>query len=74
MCRVFGAALGLVIGIACGALLTHTLRGQGLTPITVPWGQNVIFLVVAGVVGVLAALWPASRAARTLALEAIADA
>jgi putative ABC transport system permease protein len=71
---VFGAVLGLVIGVTFGALFTHTLRDQGLTSITIPWSQDILFLVIAGVVGVLAALWPASRAARTRALEAIADA
>jgi putative ABC transport system permease protein len=33
-----------------------------------------VFLIVAGVVGVVAALWPAARAARTKPLEAIAEA
>src|SRR6201999_2437769 len=70
---VFGAALGLVIGVTFGALFTHTLRSQGLTTISIPWTQDVIFLVIAGIVGVLAALWPAIRAARTKPLEAIAD-
>ncbi len=71
---IFGALLGLVLGITFGALFTHTLRSQGLTVISIPWTQDVIFLVVAGVVGVVAALWPAVRAARTRPLEAIAEA
>jgi len=70
---LFGAVLGLVLGVTFGALFTHTLRAQGLTTISIPWGQVVAFLVVAGVVGVVAALWPAIRAARTKPLEAIAD-
>jgi putative ABC transport system permease protein len=69
---VFGAVLGLVVGIAYGSLFTRTLRDQGLDTLSVPWGQAVTFLVVAGIVGVLAALWPGSRAARTRPLEAIA--
>jgi putative ABC transport system permease protein len=69
---VFGAVLGLGLGLAYGSMFTHTLRGQGLDTLSVPWGQAVGFLVVAGVVGVLAALWPGSRAARTRPLEAIA--
>ena len=71
---VFGAILGLVLGITFGVLFTHTLRSQGLTVISVPWTQDVIFLIIAGFVGVLAALWPAVRAARTKPLEAIAEA
>ena len=71
---IFGALLGLALGITFGVLFTHTLRSQGLTVISIPWTQDAIFLVVAGLVGVLAALWPAIRAARTKPLEAIADA
>jgi putative ABC transport system permease protein len=70
---LFGAILGLVIGVTFGALFTHTLRSQGLTTISIPWTQVVLFLVIAGVVGVVAALWPAVRAARTKPLAAIAD-
>jgi putative ABC transport system permease protein len=69
---VFGAALGLVLGLSYGSLFTRTLRSQGLDVLSVPWGQAVTFLVVAAVVGVLAALWPGVRAARTRPLEAIA--
>jgi putative ABC transport system permease protein len=68
---VFGASLGVTLGTAFGALFTRTLRGQGLDVIRVPWTQAVLFLVLAAIVGVLAALWPGYRAARTPALEAI---
>ena len=68
---VFGALLGLSLGLVYGPLFARTLRGQGLNTVSVPWGQALSFLVLAGVVGVLAALWPASRAARTKPLEAI---
>ncbi|PZS20098.1 MAG: hypothetical protein DLM57_02400 [Pseudonocardiales bacterium] len=68
---VFGALLGLGLGLVYGPLFTRTLRGQGLDSLSVPWGQALTFLVVAAVVGVLAALWPGSRAARTRPLEAI---
>jgi putative ABC transport system permease protein len=70
---VFGAVLGLVLGLAYGSLFTHTLRSQGLNRLSIPWGQALTFLVVAGVVGVLAALWPGIRAARTSPLQAISD-
>ncbi|HEY3715895.1 MAG TPA: FtsX-like permease family protein [Jatrophihabitantaceae bacterium] len=70
---VFGAVLGLAIGLTFGALFTHRLKDQGLDVLQIPWGQAVLFLVIAAVVGVLAALWPAARAARTKPLEAIAD-
>jgi putative ABC transport system permease protein len=69
---VFGAVLGVGLGIAFGSLFTRTLRDQGLDTLSVPWGQAVLFLGLAALVGVLAALWPGFRAARTPALTAIA--
>ncbi|WP_043825612.1 ABC transporter permease [Rhodococcus opacus] len=70
---VFGAAVGVVLGIAFGWGFVSTLKDQGLGQVTVPWGQVIAMLLGSGVVGVFAALWPASRAARTRPLEAIAD-
>jgi putative ABC transport system permease protein len=69
---VFGAVLGLALGLGYGSLFTHALRDQGLGVLSVPWVQAVAFLLVAGIVGVLAALWPGVRAARTRPLDAIA--
>jgi putative ABC transport system permease protein len=39
--------------------------------LAVPWVQLVVFVLLAGVVGVLAALWPAHRAAKLDVLRAI---
>lgn len=69
---VFGAVLGLGLGIGFGSLFTRSLSSQGLNRISVPWSQSSLFLVLAAAVGVLAALWPGIRAARTKPLEAIA--
>jgi putative ABC transport system permease protein len=71
---VFGAGLGVTLGMTFGALFTRTLRGQGLDTLSLPWGQGVLFLVLAAVVGVLAAVWPGFRAARTPPLAAVAAA
>lgn len=71
---VFGAALGLGVGLSFGVLFTRTLKSQGLDVISVPWAQALMFLGLAAVIGVLAALWPAVRAARTPPLQAIAAA
>jgi putative ABC transport system permease protein len=70
---VFGALVGLGMGLVFGSLFVRTLRDQGLDQVSVPIGQAVLMLVLAAVVGVLAALWPAVRAARTPPLAAIAD-
>lgn len=69
---VYGAVLGLVVGLVFGYLFARSLVPDGLDITVVPWGQVALFLVVAAVVGVLSALWPGHRAARTRPLEAIA--
>ncbi|MEE2035497.1 ABC transporter permease, partial [Rhodococcus chondri] len=70
---VFGAVVGLVLGLVFGWAFVRTLADQGLDRISVPWSQVVGMLIGSGVVGVLAALWPGHRAAKTPPLEAIAD-
>ncbi len=69
---VFGALLGLVLGVAFGAALQRALVKDGITVLAVPWSLLVVVLLTSGLVGVLAALWPASRAARLDVLQAIA--
>jgi putative ABC transport system permease protein len=48
------------------------LKNEGITEFVVPAGQLVVYLVLAGLAGVLAAIWPARRAAKLDVLEAIA--
>ncbi|HXH78923.1 ABC transporter permease [Nocardioides sp.] len=68
---VLGAVLGVVLGIGFGIALMHALREEGLEVISVPFGQLVTFLVVSVVIGVLAAILPARRAAKLDVLRAI---
>ncbi|MGP5270733.1 ABC transporter permease [Corynebacterium variabile] len=70
---LYGAVVGVVVGLALGWAFLKVLAGEGLDTIAVPWGQVVGMIVVSGVIGVLAAAWPAVKAARTPPLEAIAD-
>ena len=42
-----------------------------MTEFVVPVGQLVVYLMLAGLAGVLAAIWPARRAAKLNVLEAI---
>ena len=69
---VLGAVLGLVLGVFFGIVLMYAVRDQGLEVISVPFGQLGIFLGLSVVIGVLAALFPARRAARLDVLRAIA--
>ena len=68
---VFGAVLGLAIGIVFGWALQQALKSEGVSEFTLPVGQLVAYLVVAAVIGVIAAIWPARRAARLNVLQAI---
>lgn len=68
---VYGALLGVVLGLVFGVALQRALSGQGIQVLSVPVGRLVVFLVLAAVVGVLAAVWPARRAARLDVLRAI---
>jgi putative ABC transport system permease protein len=69
---VFGAIIGIVVGTALGIALASSLRAQGITDIAVPVSSLVIFLVLAAILGLIAASWPARRAARLDVLAAIA--
>jgi putative ABC transport system permease protein len=70
---VFGCVLGIVLGVGLGAAISAALIDRNfLTTITIPWFRLVIFVVIAVVAGVLAALLPAWRAARLNVLRAIA--
>ncbi|MGX1117343.1 ABC-type antimicrobial peptide transport system permease subunit [Streptomyces ambofaciens] len=65
---VMGVALGVFFGWAVGQLIGDSLSTYELV---LPWPRLILFLFLAGVVGVLAALWPARRAARLNVLQAI---
>ena len=69
---VLGAVLGVVLGVLFGVVMMTALRDEGLEVISVPWGQLAVYLVLAVMVGVLAAVLPARRAARLDVLQAIA--
>lgn len=68
---VFGALLGLVVGCALGIAVVRALEDQGIPVLSVPWGSMVVFLVLAVIVGLIAAIIPAVRASRINVLRAI---
>jgi putative ABC transport system permease protein len=69
---VLGALLGVGLGIGFGIALMYAVRDQGLEVISVPESQLALFLGLSLVIGVLAAVFPARRAARLDVLRAIA--
>jgi putative ABC transport system permease protein len=70
---IFGAIIGIIIGTGMGLALVSSLRQQGITATVVPGSSLVIFLVLAAVLGLVAATWPARRAAKLDVLAAIAS-
>ena len=46
-------------------------KDNGIAVLEVPYGTLITYVIVAGIIGVLAALWPAWRAGRMDVLKAI---
>ena len=69
---VFGALLGVVVGAGLGTAVVRALDGDGITELVLPWGGMGLYLGMAALVGVLAAVLPSIKAARLNVLAAIA--
>jgi putative ABC transport system permease protein len=67
---IIGAIMGIVVGIVFAWVVTTRFAGQGIT-FSIPGTQLAVFLILAVIVGVIAAILPARRAARIDILEAI---
>ncbi|WP_025274566.1 ABC transporter permease [Haloglycomyces albus] len=68
---LFGAILGLAVGIGLGYVIQQGLKDEGITVFALPWGLMITYLIAALVVGFIAALAPAARAAKLNMLQAI---
>jgi putative ABC transport system permease protein len=68
---VLGALLGVALGVCFGVAMMYAVRDQGLHVIAIPWLQLGVFLGLAVVIGVVAAVLPARRAAQLDVLAAI---
>ncbi len=69
---IFGAIIGIIIGTGMGIALVSSLKQQGITETVVPASSLLIFLLLSALLGLVAATWPARRAARLDVLAAIA--
>jgi putative ABC transport system permease protein len=65
---LMGGVIGIVLGVVLGALLGSRVE---FIDFTVPGAQIVIFAIAALVVGLVAAIFPARRAARLNVLQAL---
>jgi putative ABC transport system permease protein len=68
---VFGALLGVVVGVGLG-IAAVKIFGSDYLKLTVPWAYLIATLILAILAGVLAAILPAIRAGRLNVLEAVA--
>ncbi len=68
---LLGAVTGIALGTVAGVALSRAMVGSGIRTVSVPVPTLVVYLVVAAVVGVLAAVGPARRASRVDVLRAI---
>ncbi|MFF8642873.1 ABC transporter permease [Streptomyces sp. NPDC015345] len=69
---VFGALLGLTLGLVWGVAVQQVLALQGMKELAFPWTTIVAVVIGSVVVGLAAALLPALRASRMNVLAAIA--
>ena len=70
---LYGAVIGVIIGLYIGWMFMNVMKTQGITQIVIPWEQIIAMLIASAVIGIIAAVWPGIRASRISPLDAIAD-
>jgi putative ABC transport system permease protein len=68
---LIGAILGTILGVIFAALVSRPLADEGFE-LAYPIVTLLILLILAALAGVLAAIWPARRAAKLDVLRALA--
>jgi len=68
---LIGALTGAGLGIGIGLALSRALEDEGITGISIPGPQIAVYVALAAVAGVLAALGPARSAAKVDVLKAV---
>ena len=69
---VFGAVLGIMIGLFFAWAIIQALGEEGFDSFVIPFGTLALWILATGVLGVVFAIFPAWRASRLDVLEAIA--
>jgi len=70
---VIGAVLGATIGTGLGVAVTHAIGLEGTAVTVIPVTTLTTVVAICGGAGLVAAIWPARRAARLNVLQAIAS-
>lgn len=70
---MIGSALGLALGVVWGIVFARALEPEGVSRVSVPVFQVLVFGVLASAAGVVASVAPAWRASRLDVLEAVAE-
>ncbi len=73
MVSLFGTLLGITLGILFGIAGVRAIPDSVISDVSIPWLTLVVIVVMAGLIGVLAAYLPARRAAKLNPLDAIAS-
>ncbi len=68
---LIGAVSGAALGIGIGLALSQALKDEGIKAISIPGPQIALYVALAAVAGVLAALGPARSAAKVDVLRAV---
>jgi putative ABC transport system permease protein len=69
---VLGTAIGIFLALVVGRAMMKALEPSGLTVFRIPFGLLLVLLVGGALVGTVAAIFPARRAAKLPILDAIA--
>lgn len=68
---LFGAILGVLVGIAFGWIAVLAIPGDIIDRLTIPYVSLAIYVIIATLAGLLAASFPARRASRLNILDSI---
>ena len=68
---LIGAVSGAALGIGIGLALSQVLKDEGIKAISIPTGQISLYVALAAVAGVVAAIGPARSAAKVDVLKAV---